>query len=57
MSMKNINVDGSSEQSKQYDPIAKLKQKILKMEDVLAKTQRSYVRKIKNLGQKFNKQC
>lgn len=38
MSMKNINVDGSSEQSKQYDPIAKLKQKILKMEDVLAKT-------------------
>ena len=55
--MKNINADGSTEQSSSYNPIARLKEKINKMEDVLAKTERSYIRKIKFLGQKFNKEC
>lgn len=57
MSMKNINIDGSTEQSNSYNPIARFKEKINKMEDILAKSERSYIRKIKCLGQKFNKEC
>jgi hypothetical protein len=38
MSMKNINSDGNNDQSYSFDPITKLSQQILKMEDFLAKT-------------------
>lgn len=57
MSMKNINTDGSTEQSYSFDPVTKLQKKIAEMEDILAKLERSYNRKIKNLGKRFQKEC
>lgn len=57
MSMKNINTDGSTEQSYNFDPVTKLQKKIAEMEDILAKLERSYNRKIKNLGKRFQKEC
>lgn len=57
MSMKNINGQGTNEQSYAFQPVKKLESQISKMEDILVKTQRAYIRKIKNFGKRFNKEC
>jgi len=55
ISMKNINIDPNNGQPSIFDPIARLKSRVDKMEDNLAKTEKMYERKIKNIGKRFTK--
>jgi hypothetical protein len=54
-----LNKSGNHEEINRYDidPIVKLNRQIDTIEDNLMKTEKINIRKLKNIGKKYNREC